>query len=173
MDQPAVDRVGLHEPVGARRVRRAELAFELPDGLEPLDALQIDRTGLERIVQVVERRRDAVGEHDDLGFERRRKPGAQTVARFLKRIAEARTVLWNGPLGRFEVDAFADGTRQVAEALAGSDAIRVLGGGDSVAAAQKFGVADRMTHVSTGGGATLELLSGESLPGVDALDDAA
>ena len=98
--------------------------------------------------------------------------GPRTVEQFIERIREARTVLWNGPLGRFEIDAFSDGTRRVAEALADSAAVSVLGGGDSLAAANKFGVADRMTHVSTGGGAALELLSGQLLPGVEALDDA-
>lgn len=87
-------------------------------------------------------------------------------------VEAAGTVLWNGPVGRFEMDAFEAGTRRVAEALAGSSATSVLGGGDTAAAARKFGVDDRMTHVSTGGGASLEFLSGRTLPGVAALSPA-
>jgi phosphoglycerate kinase len=98
--------------------------------------------------------------------------GPKTAARFAAAIAAAGTVLWNGPVGRFEVAAFSSGSRKVAEALAASRATTVVGGGDTGAAVQAFGVADRMTHVSTGGGASLEFLSGLPLPGVAALDDA-
>ena len=98
--------------------------------------------------------------------------GPATAGLFAARIAEARTVLWNGPLGRFEVEAFSEGTRKVAEALATSDAVSVVGGGDTASAVRKLGLEGRMTHVSTGGGASLEFLSGRPLPGVEALDDA-
>jgi phosphoglycerate kinase len=98
--------------------------------------------------------------------------GPSTIGRFAKHVAAARTILWNGPLGRFEVEAFSLGTRTVAEAVARSRAVSVVGGGDTAAAVRKFGLAEKMSHVSTGGGATLEYLSGVSLPGVDALDDA-
>jgi phosphoglycerate kinase len=98
--------------------------------------------------------------------------GPRTVEAFTTRLGEARTVLWNGPVGRFEVDAFAAGSRAVAQALADSDGVSVVGGGDTAAAVRKFGLTGRMTHVSTGGGASLELLSGLTLPGVAALDDA-
>ncbi len=98
--------------------------------------------------------------------------GPRSIERFVAEVRSARTVLWNGPLGRFELDPFSSGTRAVGEALAASAAVSVVGGGDTAAAVRKFSLADRMTHVSTGGGASLEFLSGLELPGVAALTDA-
>jgi phosphoglycerate kinase len=98
--------------------------------------------------------------------------GTNTTANFNKRIARAGTVFWNGPMGTFEVEPFDAGTRAVAEAVAGAAAHTVVGGGDSVAALHKFGLADSIDWISTGGGASLELMEGRDLPGVEALRDA-
>lgn len=97
--------------------------------------------------------------------------GSATTRLYETEIAEAKTVLWNGPVGVFEIPDFANGTRALAEALARSSAKSIIGGGDSVTAVKQFGLADRMTFISTGGGASLELLEGKTLPGVAALTD--
>jgi phosphoglycerate kinase len=98
--------------------------------------------------------------------------GPQTVARFREIVRLARTIVWNGPLGLFERAAFAEGTRGVLQAVAESGATSILGGGDTAAAAEQLGFADRITHISTGGGAALEFLEGRTLPGVAVLMDA-
>jgi phosphoglycerate kinase len=98
--------------------------------------------------------------------------GPQTAATYADAIRRARTVVWNGPMGVFEIDEFSSGTMTIAQAVAESTGRTVIGGGDSIAAVTKAGVAEQITHISTGGGATLEFLGGRTLPGVAALPDA-
>ena len=126
-----------------------------------------------------------LGESFDAATERRQSDGVEvpdgwmgldigprTAAAYAERVAAAGTVLWNGPMGAFELQPFAAGTRTVAEAVAASPATTVVGGGDSVAALHGFGLAEKVDWVSTGGGASLELLEGKKLPGVEVLRDA-
>jgi phosphoglycerate kinase len=97
--------------------------------------------------------------------------GPATMECFREVLGTAKTVVWNGPMGVFEFPAFAARTVSLARTLAGLDAITIVGGGDSTAAVQQAGLADRMSHISTGGGASLEMLEGRDLPGLAALDD--
>lgn len=98
--------------------------------------------------------------------------GPETVEAFRAEIARARLIFWNGPMGVFEVDTFAGGTMEIAAAVAASAATTIIGGGDSAAAVAKAGVAERISHISTGGGAALEFLAGDRLPGIEALTEA-
>lgn len=97
--------------------------------------------------------------------------GSKSIANVQKILAEAKTVVWNGPMGVFEMPNFANGTKSVAAALADSSAVTIIGGGDSAAAVEQFGYADKMTHISTGGGASLEFLEGKELPGIAVLEE--
>ena len=97
--------------------------------------------------------------------------GAKTIENFKEVLKDAKTVVWNGPLGVFEFDKFAVGTNEVAKILGSLDAITIIGGGDSAAAIEQMGLADKMTHISTGGGASLEFLEGKTLPGIDCLEN--
>ena len=97
--------------------------------------------------------------------------GPETRELYRKTILESELILWNGPMGVFEMNSFAGGTREVAQALADSKGFSIIGGGDSAAAVEQFGLAEQMDHVSTGGGASLEFMEGKVLPGIAALDD--
>ena len=140
------------------RAGERKVAFELPVDHVASDAL--DGTGRKVVTESADVPAGMMGV--DIG--------PRTAKAFEARIADAGTVFWNGPMGIFEVPAFAEGTFGVARALAGSKAVTVVGGGDSAAAVSEAGVADRITHVSTGGGASLELLEGRTLPALAALD---
>jgi phosphoglycerate kinase len=99
--------------------------------------------------------------------------GPDSVKTFQDALSSCKAIIWNGPMGVFEFDKFAAGTNAIATTLAGlTDSITIIGGGDSVAAVEKAGLADKMSHISTGGGASLELLEGKQLPGIVALDEA-
>jgi phosphoglycerate kinase len=97
--------------------------------------------------------------------------GPSTISAYEAAIKSARTLVWNGPMGVFEIEAFSRGTMAVAQAVAAVEGTTIIGGGDSIAAIRQAGVADKVTHISTGGGASLEFLGGRTLPGVAALAD--
>ncbi|MBA3864851.1 MAG: phosphoglycerate kinase [Solirubrobacterales bacterium] len=170
-------------------------SFFRAQGVSTGDSL-VEEKGIELAAEALERAQDSacelrlpvdlvLGESFDADTERRETDcvevpdgwmgldiGAKTAAVYAKAIAAAGTVLWNGPLGAFEMEPFAAGTRTVAEAVAAAPGTTVIGGGDSVAALRKFGLDDEVDWLSTGGGASLELLEGKALPGVEALMDA-
>lgn len=135
----------------------------------PADNVVVEKSGWERDPKTAEPRICSVTEirTEEAGLDI--GPGA--ITEFSKAIAAAKTIVWNGPMGMFEHPPFDRGTRGIAQAVANSGATTVVGGGDSVAAVMEAGVSDRITHISTGGGASLEFLAGETLPGVAALSE--
>ena len=133
--------------------------------LLPVDNVVTDHFGEDAVGEVVDS--DKIPD-DRMGMD----IGPKTEALFAEAIKGAKTVFWNGPMGVFEMDQFAHGTEAVARAVADSDCTSIIGGGDSVAAINKFGLADKMSWISTGGGASMELVEGKALPGVEALNDA-
>jgi phosphoglycerate kinase len=139
----AMARLKLIIPVDV--VIATELAAGVPSKVVPIDRIPADMMGV------------------DIGPE--------TVELFKESIRTAGTIIWNGPVGVFEIEAFARGTNEIARALASSKAVTIIGGGDSASAVEKAGVADRITHISTGGGASLEYLEGKALPGIAILQD--
>jgi phosphoglycerate kinase len=155
----------LCEEEGVVPARRA-LAEAGTDGRAPLN-LPVDLVVADRFAADAERTAlDGVDVPDgQMGLD----IGARTAQGYADEIAGAGSVFWNGPMGAFELEPFAAGTRAVAEAVAAAEATTVVGGGDSAAALRAFGLADRVTHLSTGGGASLELIAGKTLPGVEVL----
>jgi 3-phosphoglycerate kinase len=165
-------------PIGASRVEadKLDLANELVDlakkrgvkFLLPVDVLEAQEIRAGTAVRNTSRLSRQHGISD--GWQAVDIGGA-TIALYQEEIAKAKTILWNGPVGIFEIPDFADGTIAIAEALAQSGATTIIGGGDSVTAVKQAGLADKMTFISTGGGASLELLEGKELPGVAALSE--
>lgn len=147
-------------------IPQAKALMEKLDIPEPVDV----RTGTEFSASAVATVKPVDQVQDD---EEIMDLGPETAARFAEVIKGAKTILWNGPCGVFEFDNFAQGTRDIAEAIADSGAFSVLGGGDVIAAVQKFGMEDRFSYISTGGGAFLEFVEGKTLPAVDILEQRA
>ncbi len=131
--------------------------------LLPADHVVADRVDASAAREVLDVGDARIGERLGLDI------GPKTITAYAASIADAKTVVWNGPMGVFEIDAFAAGTNAVARAVAAVKGTTIVGGGDSIAAVKKAGIADRITHISTGGGASLEFLGGRTLPGVAAL----
>jgi len=165
-------------PVGASRVEsdKVDLARELLDLAEkrgvkfllPIDAVEAEENRAGTPIRNTSRLSAQHGISD--GWQAV-DIGAATIALYEEEIAKGETILWNGPVGIFEIPDFAEGTIAIAEALAQSGATTIIGGGDSVTAVKQAGLADKMTFISTGGGASLELLEGKELPGVAALSE--
>ena len=165
-------------PVGSSRVEadKLDLARELLDlakkkgvrFLLPVDALEADKIEAGATARNTSRVSPTHGISEDWQAV---DIGRATISLYEEEIAKAKTILWNGPLGVFEIPAFALGTIAIAEALARSKATTIIGGGDSVTAVTQAGLADKMTFISTGGGASLELIEGKELPGIAALSD--
>jgi phosphoglycerate kinase len=152
-------------------VRLAKQALDMvSDGARATLMLPVDLVIADRFDAGAERREITGADVPDgwMGLD----VGPRTAQAYGGEISRSGTVFWNGPMGAFEMEPFAAGTRAVAEAVAGARGTTVVGGGDSAAALTQFGLADEVTHLSTGGGAALELLEGKPLPGVEALDDA-
>lgn len=141
-----------------RRAQERGLRLELP--VDHVVAPKLEQGAPAETLDVGD---EAIGERMGLDI------GPRTVDTYRAVLADAKTIIWNGPMGVFEIDAFARGTIEVARAVASVDGTTVIGGGDSIAAVAKAGVTDRITHISTGGGASLEFLGGRTLPGVEAL----
>jgi len=131
----------------------------------PVDHVVADKLDASAATAVLNVGDAAIG--DRLGLD----IGPETITKYEALLADAKTVVWNGPMGVFEIDKFATGTNAVAKAVASVKGTTIIGGGDSIAAIRKAGMADRITHISTGGGASLEFLGGRTLPGVAALSD--
>ena len=156
-----------HEDADGQEVARRAMAEAAERGCElvlPSDVVVAERAEADAPTRVVPA--DAIPD-GWMGLD----IGPAAAAEYSRRLGEARTIFWNGPMGVFELEPFAAGTLAVANAVAGSGAVSVVGGGDSVAAVNRAGVAERITHVSTGGGAALELVEGRTLPGVAAIEE--
>ncbi len=162
-------------PVGASRVEadKLDLARELVEHAKakgvklmlPVDALETEKFAAGAQTRNADR---------DTGITEGWQAvdiGKKTIALYEEEIAQAKTILWNGPVGVFEIADFSAGTTAIAKAVAKADAVTIIGGGDSVTAVQQAGLAEKMTFISTGGGASLELLEGKELPGVAALTE--
>jgi phosphoglycerate kinase len=154
------DRIAAADDVMARATKQG---LEL---LLPLDHVVADKIEAGAAVETLDVNDTAIGPRMGLDI------GPQTRAAYASALRDAKTVVWNGPMGVFEIDAFAAGTMAVAKAVAQVDGTTIIGGGDSIAAVVKAGVADRITHISTGGGASLEFIGGRTLPGVEVLPSA-
>jgi phosphoglycerate kinase len=150
----------------ARQIEEAAAARKVPLEL-PVDHVVTDRIEAGTANEVLPIGSAAIGNRIGVDI------GPSTIGAYTAAIARAKTVVWNGPMGVFEIEAFAAGTNAVARAVAGVKGTTIIGGGDSIAAVKRAGVADRITHISTGGGASLEFLGGRTLPGVAALEDKA
>jgi len=157
-----------HEDADGQEIARRAMADAAERGCElvlPVDVIIADRLAVNADYRTVDA--DAIPD-DWMGLD----VGPRTVQLYAQRLGAAKTIFWNGPMGVFELEPFAGGTIGIADAVADSGAVSVVGGGDSVAAVNRAGVAERITHVSTGGGAALELVEGHELPGVAALEKA-
>lgn len=156
--------------IGKSLLDAESLEFAGRVAVDPKVCLPVDVVAADKVSADAQSR---VASASDLGPEEYGLDiGPETAAQFAKVIRGAGTVVWNGPMGVFEMEPFAGGTKAVCAAMAECDGVTIVGGGDTAAAAEQFGYADRMTHVSTGGGASLEFLEGRSLPGISALLDA-
>jgi len=148
----------------ARKIEAVAAAKKIALAL-PVDHVVADKLDAGAAAEILKVGDTAIGDRMGLDI------GPATIKAYEGLLADAKTVVWNGPMGVFEIDKFAAGTNAVAKAVANVKGTTIIGGGDSIAAIKKAGLADRITHISTGGGASLEFLGGRTLPGVAALTD--